>query len=134
MLHGDLSPDQRVKIVHTFTGDPDCQILLSSDVGQQGLNLQAADVAINYSLHWNPARLQQRIGRLHRIGQKNTVTCINLVAEDTIEERVLKILGEKTGLFRKVIDGDFSSPSYDNLVWQILEEEMREGRRENWRW
>jgi len=134
MLHGELSPDQRAKVVHIFTDNPDCQILLSSDVGQQGLNLQAADVVINYSLHWNPARLQQRVGRLHRIGQKNTITCINLVAEDTIEERVLKVLGEKTGLFRKAIEGDFSSPAYENIIWRILEEEMREGRRGNWRW
>ncbi|MCD6417800.1 SWF/SNF helicase family protein, partial [bacterium] len=105
------------------------RVLLCSDVAEQGLNLQAADILINYELHWNPARLQQRIGRLHRIGQKNTVTCINLVAEDTIEERVLRVLGEKTGLFRRVIDGDFSSPAYENLIWQILEEEFGGRRR-----
>jgi len=128
MLHGGLSPDQREAVVHIFTNEPDCQILLSSDVGQQGLNLQAADVVINYSLHWNPARLQQRIGRLHRIGQKNTVTCINLTTIDTVEERVFKVLREKTSLFRKIVEGDFSGID-ESIIWRILEEELREGRR-----
>jgi len=133
MLHGGLSPDQRVAVVHTFTNNPDCQILLSSDVGQQGLNLQSADVVINFDLHWNPARLQQRIGRLHRIGQKNTVTCINLTTVDTVEERVFKVLREKTSLFRKIVEGDFSGFDFENVIWRILEEELREGMKKNWR-
>ena len=124
ILHGRLPTGEREAVIRTFKEDPECRVLLCSDVAEQGLNLQAADILINYELHWNPARLQQRIGRLHRIGQKNTVTCINLVAEDTIEERVLRVLREKTGLFRRVIDGDFSSPAYENLIWQILEEEF----------
>ena len=127
MLHGKMSAREREDVINTFTEDPECRVLLCSDVAEEGLNLQVADTVINYELHWNPARLQQRVGRLHRIGQKNTVTCINLVAEDTIEERVLKVLGEKTGLFRKVIEGDFSSPAYENTIWQILDEEF--GRR-----
>jgi len=127
MLHGKLSTREREAVIHTFTEDPECRVLLCSDVAEQGLNLQAADAVINYELHWNPARLQQRIGRLHRIGQKNTVTCINLIAEDTIEERVLRVLREKTSLFRKVIDGDFSGPAYENLIWRILDEEFRGG-------
>jgi SNF2 family DNA or RNA helicase len=131
MLHGGLSPDQREAVVHTFTTNRDCQILLSSDVGQQGLNLQAADVVINYSLHWNPARLQQRIGRLHRIGQKNTVTCINLTTVGTVEERVFNVLRKKTSLFHKIVEGDFSGID-ESIIWRILEEEIREGRRKNW--
>jgi len=132
MLHGGLSPNRRAETIHNFTHNHECKILLSSDVGQQGLNLQVTDVVINYELHWNPSRLQQRIGRLHRIGQKNTVTCINLTTVDTVEERVFKVLGEKTSLFRKIVDGDFSSMD-ENVVWRILEEELREGRGKNWR-
>jgi SNF2 family DNA or RNA helicase len=131
MLHGGLSPDQREAVVHTFTTNRDCQILLSSDVGQQGLNLQAADVVINYSLHWNPARLQQRVGRLHRIGQRKTVTCINLTTVGTVEERVFNVLRKKTSLFRKIVEGDFSGFD-ESIIWRILEEELREGRRKNW--
>jgi len=128
MLHGGLSPSRRAETIRNFTHDSECKILLSSDIGQQGLNLQAADVVINYELHWNPARLQQRIGRLHRIGQKNTVTCINLTTIDTIEEHVFKVLREKTSLFRKIVEGDFSGID-ESIIWRILEEELREGRR-----
>jgi superfamily II DNA/RNA helicase len=61
-------------------------------LGGLGLNLQAADVVINVDLPRNPAKLEQRIGRAHRIGQKKVVNVINLVVEDTIEERVLEII------------------------------------------
>jgi len=130
-LYGAMNQQQRVASINTFNSDPDCRVFLSTEAGGLGVNLQAASILINVDLHWNPARLQQRIGRLHRIGQKNTVTCINLVAEDTIEERVLKVIRDKTGLFRRVVYGDFSGASYENAVWRILEEEFG-GERKRW--
>lgn len=133
MLYGGLSDKQRVNVIRRFTKEPYVQVLLSSEMGRFGLNLQVADVVINFDLHWNPAKLQQRVGRLERHGQKNPITCINLVAEDTIEEDVLKTLREKTDLFRKVIDGDFSDHSYENAIWQILEKRYGCGRRRR-RW
>jgi len=78
---------------------------------------------------WNPAKLQQRIGRLNRIGQKNTVTCINLVARGTIEEHILEVLSEKTDLFRKVVDGDFSGSVYESARCCLMNRQFAEQRR-----
>jgi SNF2 family DNA or RNA helicase len=108
----------------SFWDDPDCKIFLSTEAGGLGVNLQCASIVINYEVHWNPARLRQRIGRLHRIGQKDTVTCINLVAENTIEERVLRVVNEKTDLFRKVVDGDFGDPSHERGFLRVLDLEF----------
>lgn len=128
-LHGALNQKQRIKAIEKFNKNRDCQVFLSTEAGGLGVNLQVASILVNLDLHWNPARLQQRIGRLHRIGQKSTVTCINLVAQDTIEERVLKVIRDKTSLFQRVIDGDFNSPAYERRVWQILDEEFSGRRR-----
>jgi SNF2 family DNA or RNA helicase len=123
-LHGAMNDQQRVAI-NTFMTNPKCKVFLSTEAGGSGLNLQAASVIINYELSWNPSKVQQRIGRLSRIGQKNTVTCINLVTKATIEEHVLEVLNEKTDLFRKVVDGDFSDQAYENTIWKILDAEFK---------
>ena len=88
-----------------------------------GLNLQAADVVINVDLPRNPAKLEQRIGRAHRIGQKKVVNVINLVVGDTIEERVLEIIYEKQQLFAPMFDTDIDEI---NLAARSRVEEMRE--------
>jgi SNF2 family DNA or RNA helicase len=102
LYHGSLSSDERTENLHRFSQDPDAQILASTDAGQFGLNLQVADVVINYDLPWNPARLQQRIARLHRIGQANKVLAVNFVVKGTIEEYVREILESKKELFQQV--------------------------------
>src|SRR5205807_8085609 len=78
---------------------------LSSDAGGTGLNLQCASVVVNMDLPWNPAVLEQRIGRLHRLGQAQPVRVINYVAKGTIEEGMLSVLKFKKSLFAGVLDG-----------------------------
>ena len=80
-------------------------MLLSTDATSTGLNLQAANVLINLDLPWNPAVLEQRIGRIHRIGQTRGVQVINLISVGTIEEDMLSKLRFKTALFEGVLDG-----------------------------
>ena len=124
-LYGAMDQQARVLAISNFMSNPKCKVFLSTEAGGIGVNLQAASVIINYDLPWNPSKVQQRIGRLHRIGQKNTVTCINMVTKATIEEHVLEVLSEKTDLFRKVVDGDFSDQAYENSIWKILDAEFK---------
>jgi SNF2 family DNA or RNA helicase len=100
--HGQLLEDARIRVLRDFTHSPDYRVLASTDAGQFGLNLQAADVVVNYDLPWNPARLQQRIARLHRIGQVNKVLAVNFVVKGTVEEHVRDVLERKRRLFRDV--------------------------------
>jgi SNF2 family DNA or RNA helicase len=100
--HGQISTDERSVNLKKFTDRPDITVLASTDAGQFGLNLQAADVIINYDLPWNPARLQQRIARIHRIGQMNKVLAINFVVKGTIEEHVRDILEKKRKIFKDI--------------------------------
>jgi SNF2 family DNA or RNA helicase len=102
VYHGQLSNDERNLTLKKFTETSDYRVLASTDAGQFGLNLQAADVVVNYDLPWNPARLQQRIARLHRIGQTNKVLAVNFVVKGTIEEHVRDVLERKRKLFRDV--------------------------------
>jgi hypothetical protein len=81
-------------------------VFLSTDAGGTGLNLQVADTVVNLELPWNPAVLEQRIARVHRMGQNKAVRVINLVTRGTIEERVLRTIEQKQNLFAGVFDGD----------------------------
>ena len=108
VYHGQLSDDNRTQHLKDFIEHPEIRVLASTDAGQFGLNLQAADVVINYDLPWNPARLQQRIARLHRIGQKNKVLAVNFVVKGTVEEHVRDILERKRTLFREVTVSDMT--------------------------
>ncbi len=94
--------------MHSFTEQAGYRVLASTDAGQFGLNLQAADVVVNYDLPWNPARLLQRIARLHRIGQTNKVLAVNFVVKGTIEEHVREVLERKRELFREVTVSDMT--------------------------
>jgi SNF2 family DNA or RNA helicase len=102
VYHGQLSGDDRTMHLRQFTEQSEYRVLASTDAGQFGLNLQAADVVVNYDLPWNPARLQQRIARLHRIGQANKVLAVNFVVKGTVEEHVRDVLERKRKLFRDV--------------------------------
>ena len=102
VYHGQLSADDRTTNLKRFVEESEFQVLASSDAGQFGLNLQAADVIINYDLPWNPARLQQRVARLHRIGQTNKVLAVNFIVRGTVEEHVRDVLERKRKLFRDV--------------------------------
>ncbi|MFD3447757.1 DEAD/DEAH box helicase [Microbacteriaceae bacterium 4G12] len=79
------------------------QVLIATEAGGEGINLQFCNYMINYDLPWNPMRLEQRIGRIHRLGQKNDVHIYNMATKNTIEEHILKLLYEKINLFERVI-------------------------------
>lgn len=103
-MHGGLGMRQRERIIEQFSNDPATMLFISTDAGGLGLNLQAASFVINLDLPWNPARVEQRIGRAHRIGQTNPVNVINLIALNTIEQRVLEVLYRKQELFEEILD------------------------------
>ncbi|MCP5249198.1 MAG: DEAD/DEAH box helicase [Candidatus Accumulibacter sp.] len=106
LFHGGVPGDKRGALVDRFNKDPACRVFLSTDAGGVGLNLQhAAAVVINMDLPWNPAVLEQRIGRVHRLGQTRGVQVINFVARGTIEEGMLSVLAFKQSLFAGVLDG-----------------------------
>lgn len=104
-IHGDVPVRQRQQRVDTFQTDPSIRVFLSTDAGATGLNLQAANIVINLDLPWNPAIIEQRIGRIHRIGQQRGVEVINLIAEGTIEDAMRSRLRFKASLFEGVLDG-----------------------------
>ena len=106
VLHGGLPGKDRKAVLERFQTDPACRVFLSTDAGGTGLNLQAADTVVNLELPWNPAVLEQRIARVHRMGQSRPVRVVNLVTRGTIEERVLRTLEAKRGLFAGVFEGD----------------------------
>jgi superfamily II DNA or RNA helicase len=109
-LAGSVPTGKRGEIVERFLNDADCRVFLSTDAGGVGLNLQAADLIINLDLPWNPAVLEQRIGRAHRHGQLNPVHVVNLIAQGTIEERMLDTLAAKRNVFGSVF-GNEDSPT-----------------------
>lgn len=104
-LHGNVPSRERNERVETFQSDPEVCVFLSTDAGSTGLNLQMANVVINLDMPWNPAVLEQRIGRIHRIGQQRGVEVINLISAGTIEEDMLSRLRFKAALFEGVLDG-----------------------------
>ncbi len=105
-LSGKIPVHKRQALIDEFTNNPECKVFLSTDSGGTGLNLQAADCVLNFELPWNPARLNQRIGRVNRIGQTSTsINVINLVSKNSIEEKILAGIHLKTELFSGVFDG-----------------------------
>ncbi|MEI7980996.1 MAG: C-terminal helicase domain-containing protein, partial [Bacteroidota bacterium] len=99
----------RKELFDHFNNDPACRIFLSTDAGSTGLNLQTASMIINLDIPWNPAILEQRIGRVHRYGQKNKVSVINFVSTGTIEHRMIAVLSFKSALFDGILnDGENS--------------------------
>jgi hypothetical protein len=92
-------------LVDRFRADASCRAFLSTDAGGVGLNLQHASMVVNMDLPWNPAVLEQRIGRVHRLGQKMPVRVVNFVSQGTIEESMLGVLSFKKSLFAGALDG-----------------------------
>jgi len=101
---GSVPQRRRRAEINTFKSDPNCRIFLSTDSGAAGLNLQAASVVINCDLPWNPAKLEQRIARAWRKHQTRSVTVVNLVSENTIEQRMLQTLSLKQALAEGVLE------------------------------
>ncbi|MBW1818986.1 MAG: DEAD/DEAH box helicase, partial [Deltaproteobacteria bacterium] len=104
-LHtGNVPQRRRRGEILMFKSDPDCRVFLSTDSGGLGLNLQNASIVINCDLPWNPAKLEQRIARVWRKYQMRNVTVINLISENTIEQRMLETLAVKRSLAEGVLD------------------------------
>jgi SNF2 family DNA or RNA helicase len=104
-FHGGVPSDKRLALVERFRDDPSCRVFLSTDAGSTGLNLQHVGTLVNMDLPWNPAILEQRIARIHRIGQTRPVRVINFVAKGTIEEGMLSVLAFKRSLSAGILDG-----------------------------
>lgn len=128
LLTGDETRDKQ-EIVDEFKERKDVQILLSSEVGSEGLDLQFASALVNYDLPWNPMVVEQRIGRIHRIGQKaDRIVVINLICEDTVDERIYDRLYERLDLFRRTL-GDLEAvigPVVNELTKDLLSLRLNE--------
>jgi SNF2 family DNA or RNA helicase len=104
-FHGGVPSHKRKYLIDQFRDDPACRVFLSTDAGGVGLNLQHASAVINVDLPWNPAVLEQRIGRVHRLGQRNPVRVVKFVTQGSIEEGMLSLLAFKKSVFSGVLDG-----------------------------
>ena len=104
-LFGGVPSKKRKGLIDNFNNDKNKRVFLSTDAGGVGLNLQTANIVINLDLPWNPAVLEQRIGRVHRLGQKENVQVINLISKNTIEHKILGTLSFKKSTFDGVLDG-----------------------------
>ncbi|MEA3208104.1 MAG: hypothetical protein QOE70_1161 [Chthoniobacter sp.] len=105
-LDGSVPQGKRKLLVAEFQTNPNCRVFLTTNAGSTGLNLQAADTVINVDLPWNPALLEQRIARAHRMGQRRKVHVYLLITERTMEENLLATLGAKHELAAAVLDPD----------------------------
>ncbi len=105
-LDGQVPQKERQALVNRFREDPNCRLFITTNAGSTGLNLQAANTVINVDLPWNPAVLEQRIARAHRMGQQQPVQVYVLVTEGTIEEGLLNTLSAKRDLALAALDLD----------------------------
>ncbi|MBR4642045.1 MAG: SWF/SNF helicase family protein [Selenomonadaceae bacterium] len=110
-IHGGMNRDDRHKMEELFKQDKNVSVLIATDAAGEGINLQRAHLMINYNLHWNPNRLEQRFGRIHRIGQTKVCYLWNLVAMETREGKVFHRLFEKLEAERRALGGKVS---FDN--------------------
>lgn len=118
-IHGGMGREERMKAQEAFRHDPEVQVLLATDAAGEGINLQRAHLMVNYDLPWNPNRLEQRFGRIHRIGQTEVCHLWNLVAEETREGDVYQKLLDKLAQARTALGGQ---------VFDVLGKVQFEGR------
>ena len=104
-LSGSIPSQKREDIIRRFQEDPQCRVFLSTDTGSTGLNLQVASLVVNLDLPWNPAVLEQRVGRIYRIGQETPIQVLSLVSKDSIEESMIERLRFKQSLSEGALDG-----------------------------
>lgn len=137
-LNGSLNLEERRDVQGRFAAE--AEVLISTDAGGEGLNLQFCHVVINYDLPWNPMKLEQRIGRVDRIGQQHIVQALNMVLEDTVELRVREVLEEKlqrileefgVDKLSDVLDSEEGGAPFEELYVQaMLSPEQAEQRAE----
>lgn len=120
-LNGKVPSEKRNALVEKFWNEPSCRVFISTDTGSTGLNLQIASRVINLDLPWNPSVLEQRIGRVHRIGQRRNIQVLNMISQDSFEERMLATLEVKASLFEGILDnGDDTVVLDDSRMNNIL--------------
>ena len=128
-LNGSIPVKKRGKLIEEFENNPSCKVFLSTEAGGVGLNLQVADTVINFELPWNPAKKNQRIGRIDRLGQKSdNLTVINFITRDSIEMKIASGLVLKQNLFDSLLSAgndtdivDFSTKGRAQFLTQLQE-------------
>ncbi|MCG6862757.1 MAG: DEAD/DEAH box helicase [Chromatiaceae bacterium] len=127
-LHGGVPSAKRGDLMDRFREDDACQVFISTDAGGTGLNLQSASVLVNLDVPWNPAVLDQRVARVHRLGQESKVQVLHLVAPDSYEEHVLELLQGKRDLFDNVVDFDATEDvvGVSKRLAEVLAEDLAE--------
>lgn len=126
-LNGKVPVNLRGELIKKFENSPECKIFLSTEAGGAGLNLQMADILINFELPWNPAKKNQRIGRIDRLGQKSAkLTIYNFITRNSIEQQIAAGLLVKQSLFDGVLDSnsktnyvDFSTKGRSQFIEQL---------------
>ena len=111
-LNGSMSMDERQQVQEQFAKE--ARILVSTDAGGEGLNLQFCHIVVNYDIPWNPMRIEQRIGRVDRIGQKAVVRAVNFLFEDSVEFRVREVLEQKLSVILEEFGVDKTSDVLDS--------------------
>lgn len=131
MIHGGVHREDRRKVQELFRNDKDTRVLLATDAAGEGVNLQNAHLMVNYDLPWNPNRLEQRFGRIHRIGQTQVCHLWNMVAAETREGDVFQKLFDKIEIERKALGGrvfDILGEVFDGVsLRDLLIEAIRYG-------
>ncbi|MBS90815.1 helicase-related protein [Sphingobium sp.] len=121
-LNGSMDLEARSRAQQSFSRD--IRILISTDAGGEGLNLQFCHVIVNFDMPWNPMRVEQRIGRVDRIGQPHVVRAINFVLEDTVEHRVREVLEEKLAVIAEEFGVDKAADVMDSVEAEPLFDEL----------
>jgi superfamily II DNA or RNA helicase len=122
-IHGGVNRDDRRKVQEEFRNNPDVLVLVATDAAGEGINLQNANLMVNYDLPWNPNRLEQRFGRIHRIGQTEVCHLWNMVASETREGAVFKRLFEKIDVQKAALGGrvfDVLGEAFENVSLRDL--------------
>ena len=122
MLNGSMDLDARTRAQQDFSRD--VRVLVSTDAGGEGLNLQFCHVIVNFDMPWNPMRLEQRIGRVDRIGQPHVVRAINFVLDDTVEHRVREVLEEKLEVIAQEFGVDKAADVMDSVEVEPIFDEL----------
>ncbi|MCV3780641.1 DEAD/DEAH box helicase [Pseudomonas aeruginosa] len=122
LLNGGMDLDTRTRAQQAFSRD--VRVLISTDAGGEGLNLQFCHVIVNFDMPWNPMRLEQRIGRVDRIGQPHVVRAINFVLEDTVEHRVREVLEQKLEIIAQEFGVDKAADVMDSVEVEPLFDEL----------
>ena len=134
VIHGGVTREERRKVISRFMQDRDMMVLVANDAAGEGVNLQRGHLMVNYDLPWNPNKIEQRFGRIHRIGQTEVCHLWNLVAADTREGEVYGRLLEKLETARSALQGRvydvlgelFEGTSLKDLLWEAIQYGERE--------